>query len=46
MERILWQTGEAWLLCCYERGQQRHVLMTRDGEEVDQGRCDCHDPRP
>lgn len=45
MDHILWQTGEAHLLCTYERGMQRHVLVCNDGSEIDRGRCDCHDSR-
>ena len=37
MTRLLYQTGESQTLC--ENG--RHVLVTNDGAEHPQGRCDC-----
>ena len=38
MERILWQTAEAYGLCT---GLREHWLVTDDGVERYQGACDC-----
>ena len=42
MERIVWQTGAAYLLCS---GLREHWLVTDDGAEVFQGVCDCAQER-